>query len=291
MFICLCQGHTLEHGGVRTQFLHDITSASQKARMPSDAFERKYGEWCLSWNITEFLCLSFFWWLSRASLYTNFDELWMSALMSDYCYRVSLHTNFDVPWMSVSIVWLLLQELQFVVDRYAEEAKTWRQKEETLLKRINVSSNVSFICYSYSVWVSKWTFLCYINVGSNVTFICYTYSVWVSKWTFLCYINVGSNVTFICYTYSVWVSKWTFLCYINVGSNVTFICYTYSVWVSKWTFLCYISVGSNVTFICYTYSVWVSKWTFLCYINVGSNVTFICYTFCVSVQVNPSVLQ
>ena len=113
----------------------------------------------------------FFWWLSWASLYTNFDELWMSALMSDYCYRVSLHTNFDVPWMSVSIVWLLLQELQFVVDRYAEEAKTWRQKEETLLKRINVSSNVSFICYSYSVWVSKWTFLCYINVGSNVTFV------------------------------------------------------------------------------------------------------------------------
>ena len=175
----------------------------------------------LSENMGNGVCLEhhwvfvsqFFWWLSRASLYTNFDELWMSALMSDYCYRVSLHTNFDVPWMSVSIVWLLLQELQFVVDRYAEEVKTWRQKEETLLKRINVSSNVSFICYSYSVWVSKWTFLCYISVGSNITFICYTYSVWVSKWTFLCYISVGSNVTFICCTYSVWVSKLTLLCY------------------------------------------------------------------------------
>ena len=61
-------------------FLHDITSASQKARMPSDAFEWKHGEWCQSWNITEFLCLSFLCvWFSGASLYTNFDELWMSV--------------------------------------------------------------------------------------------------------------------------------------------------------------------------------------------------------------------
>ena len=70
----------------------------------------------------------------------------MLSISGLHCHHYHHHAS--ELWTSVSNVKLLSQELQAVVDRYAKEARTWRQKEENLLKKINVSSCVSVI-YDY----------------------------------------------------------------------------------------------------------------------------------------------
>ena len=82
-----CYWRSKLHYGILPLFLHDITSASQKARMPSDAFEQKCGEWCPSWNITEFLCLSFFGGWGGPHCTPTLMNRGCLFLLSDYCYR------------------------------------------------------------------------------------------------------------------------------------------------------------------------------------------------------------